>query len=231
MISINDIYKNIVLDLYMSGKIVAARSMRAKEFQAHEVRIDPQDNIITLPGFETNLEYAMTELAWYYSGDPSINYSPLIKRVWEKYSDDGMHVNSNYGERIFGKHPLLDIDQWQWVKDKIIADPDTRQAVININSYFDKYQETKDFPCTMCMQFMQRDNKLDMIVYMRSNDIYYGFRNDIYCFAEMQKRMARELCIDSGIYTHIAGSMHLYEKDWPKVERLTLDVVRRTNDK
>lgn len=217
---IDDIYMDMLYDLYHNGSLVSARGMKAYEVLAYKLLLDPKDNIIKLPGFETNMEYAAQELAWYYSGDPSINYSPLIKRIWEKYSDDGITVNSNYGERIYGKHPQIKIDQWGWVKKKLTKDPETRQAVININTYFDKYRETKDFPCTISMQFFNRGNCLDMIVYMRSNDAYYGFRNDIYCFSELQKLMAKELNIDAGRYWHIAGSMHLYEKDWPKVERL-----------
>ena len=43
---------------------------------------------------------------------------------------------------------------------------------------------------------MIRENKLIWIVSMRSNDVFYGFRNDLYCFTELQKRILENKGID-----------------------------------
>ena len=49
-----------------------------------------------------------------------------------------------------------------------------------------------------------------MSVYMRSNDIWYGFCNDQYQFSSLQKMIAERLSIDVGWYYHHAHNMHLY---------------------
>ena len=49
-----------------------------------------------------------------------------------------------------------------------------------------------------------------MSVYMRSNDIWYGFCNDQYQFSSLQKMIARRLNFKIGWYYHHAHNMHLY---------------------
>ena len=71
-----------------------------------------------------------------------------------------------------------------------------------------RYQ--KDTPCTYAVQFSIVDNVLNMAVLMRSNDLWYGFCNDQYCFAMLQKLVADRLSIDSGNYYHYAHNLHLY---------------------
>ena len=70
---------------------------------------------------------------------------------------------------------------------------------------------TKDTPCTYAVQFtIVNDNVLNMSVYMRSNDIWYGFCNDQYQFSSLQKMIAERLNIEVGWYYHHAHNMHLY---------------------
>lgn len=229
---INEIYKSILIDLYTHGQTVKPRGLECKEIQGYQVKLeDITSNVITIPGFETNLAYAKEELAWYLSGSSSIAWSEKINRIWSKYSSDGFTVNSNYGERIFGKHKLIKNNQWEQVKEELKHDPDSRRAIINLNSYFDKDDiNSKDVPCTIAFQLFIRDRagkKLDWVTYMRSNDINKGFRNDVYCFTEFQKKMALELSVNNGNYYHIVGSMHLYSHDYQKVEKLLKEFEKK----
>jgi thymidylate synthase len=176
--------------------------------------------LITIPGFETNIKYAEEELKWYYAATNKIDFSPVIKKTWQKFSDDNMTVNSAYGIRIFGKHKIININQWDWCIEKLKNDIGSRQAIINLNSYFDKLTLTKDFVCTIYFQIFIRNNKLIWITNMRSQDIYYGTRNDIYCFTKMQQRMAKELNIECGEYIHICNSLHIYEQQYYKLKEV-----------
>ena len=57
-----------------------------------------------------------------------------------------------------------------------------------------------------------------MTTYMRSNDLWMGFPNDVFQFTCMQIYLAMRLGLDLGTYTHIAGSLHLYERDFEKAK-------------
>ena len=223
MKTINEIYKSMLLDIFLNGHTISPRGIMVKEIRNYQITLeDLTDNLITVHGVKTNVKYARKELEWYICGCDRIDYDPLIEKIWAKYSDDGVHVNSNYGHRIFGGHVDF-IDQYQWVINELGNDPDSRRAVINIVQDSDKILPTKDFPCTMYIQAFVRDGALHWTVCMRSNDVYFGFRNDVFCFTELQKMMARDLGLKYGTYTHFVGSMHMYEAQFTKIERMMAD--------
>jgi thymidylate synthase len=168
-----------------------------------------QKNINVLnPNRNFNLQYAEAEWQWYLSGDPSIDklgeINGSIPPIWETMADSDRKVRSNYG--------------WQWERnhqlDKVVAmlktNPETRQAVISIYDGKEISTYSKDTPCTYAVQFTVLDNKLHMAVLMRSNDLWFGFCNDQYCFASLQELVAERLCIELGTYYHFAHNLHLY---------------------
>ena len=214
---INDVYKELLNELYMSGKLVHSRIGNTKEILFKTVYINPFKNIITLDGFTTNQSYAEEELRWYMSGTNRIDFSDKIKRVWKNYSNDGICVASAYGHRIFGGNSHVPKRQWEWCIKELQQNPESRRATLNINLPHDKDHDSKDIPCTMFVQLLVRDGKLIWCTYMRSNDIYYGFRNDVYCFTEMQKRFAKQLGVSVGVYVHSVASLHIYEEQYHKL--------------
>lgn len=220
MKTFNDQYLDALEMIMLQESTVSPRGLPVKEILFHQFRIDPDDNRISLPGFHTNRTYAQEELRWYLNGGNRIDFSPLIQKTWERYSDDGIHVNSAYGYYLFGKHLQMDDgsgdikSQWDWVIEKLQADPDSRQAVMNINLPSHKLKPTKDLPCTMNVQVLLRNHRLYWLTTMRSQDIYLGTRNDVYCFTELQKRMAQQLKTGLGEYVHACASLHLYEPQW-----------------
>ena len=129
-----------------------------------------------------------------------------IPPIWETMADSSRLVRSNYG--------------WQWERehqlDKVVAmlksNKDTRQAVISIYDGKEIDTYAKDTPCTYAVQFTVLNDKLEMSVLMRSNDLWYGFCNDQYCFASLQETVAERLSMKTGSYYHFAHNLHLYNE-------------------
>lgn len=183
---------------------------------------DPTRNIVTDSARALPMRYAVGELLWYLSGSNQMRDIAKFSKVWERLSDDGETVNSAYGYRI---HTQFGFDQLQFVADLLRKDPNSRQAVIHIKdpvNYLD--HPTKDVPCTICLQFFIRNGKLFMTTYMRSNDIWMGFPYDVFSFCAIQIYLAFMLGVDIGTYTHHAGSMHLYARDYQKAKKKIGDV-------
>ena len=169
---------------------------------------DPTRGIVQSDIRKMPMRYAVGELMWYLSGNRSLSAIQNYTSAWDRMSDDGETVNSNYGWCIHHKYGF---DQWWYVKNLLIKDPNTRQAVLHIKTADTK--PSKDVNCTVCLQFLLRDGKLHATVYMRSNDIWMGFPYDVFSFTALQCKMAMELGVGIGTYTHISGSLHLYERN------------------
>jgi len=169
---------------------------------------DPMDNRIINKEREWKEDYAEAEWQWYLSGDRNINklgeIYGKVPEIWKRMADDDGNVNSNYG--------------WQWLRDdqleRVITDltyhKDTRQATISIYDGKEIKDYARDTPCTYAVQFTRVNNRLDMCVTMRSNDLWYGFCNDQYCFSRLQEMVSKRLNINPGVYYHFAHNMHLY---------------------
>lgn len=158
--------------------------------------------------------YAVGELLWYLSGNNNLDEIRKYTKAWDRMSDDGKTVNSNYGYCIQHK---FGFNQWEYVKNMLMKNPSSRQAVIHIKDASD--MPSKDVNCTVSCQFFIRNNKLYMTTYMRSNDIWMGFPYDIFQFTAMQILLSMQLGVELGTYTHIAGSLHLYKRDFETAEK------------
>lgn len=169
---------------------------------------NPTKNVMRNRIRKLPMKYAIGELLWYLSGNNNLSEIQKYTSAWDRMSDDGKTVNSNYGWCIRYKYGF---DQWEYVRELLRKSPETRQAVLHIKTADNK--ESKDVNCTVCLQFFIRDNKLHATVYMRSNDIWMGFPYDVFQFTCMQILMSMELGVEIGTYTHVAGSLHLYKRD------------------
>lgn len=218
---INDAWLQVVKALHDDGGESAPRGQRIKEIKNMSVEIkDPRKRILSLPIRNISLPFAFGELIWYLTGRNDVAMMTYYSGMMKNFSDDGETLNSAYGYRIFGKHPMLPFNQWQFIVDKLREDPDSRQAVIHIKTPSDK--PTKDEVCTKDLQFLIRDGKLDMITDMRSNDIVWGFTYDVFSFTTFQELIANELGVEVGTYYHNAVSMHIYEKDFKYFDHLEM---------
>ena len=170
--------------------------------------LNPLDNKINTSFRKWNLKYANREWNWYLSANPSAKEISKFAPIWKNHMDKYGNVRSNYG--------------WQWnrnnmlkkVINKLKKEKNTRQAVLSI--YDGKEIDTYDFdtPCTNSIHFQVVNNKLCMTVNMRSNDLWYGFCNDQYCFSKLQELVSLELNTKIGWYYHFASNLHLYDKNF-----------------
>jgi thymidylate synthase len=165
---------------------------------------EPLENSINIDYRKWSKKYAEREWDWYLSGDPSAVEISKHAPIWKNHMDDKGHVRSNYG--------------WQWnrnnqlrnIIDILKIDKNTRQAVLSIYDGKEITTYGYDTPCTNSIHFQIINDELCMTVNMRSNDLWFGFCNDQYCFSELQKMVAEELNLTVGWYYHFASNMHLY---------------------
>jgi len=169
---------------------------------------DPKDRKIINRERKWSEEYAEAEWQWYKSGDASIHklgdIYGKVPEIWKRMADQNGHVNSNYGYQ-WERNAQLDM-----VVEMLKQNPDTRQACISIYDGKEISSYAFDTPCTYAVQFTIVNNRLDMCVTMRSNDLWYGFCNDQYQFSKLQEMVSERLEIETGVYYHFAHNMHLY---------------------
>lgn len=213
--SMNALVLNAVDEIFSFGSLSAPRKLEQIEIiGTTRILQFPRNRIFSIPARHTDLFYAFGEFLWYLSGYNDLDYIQYYAPSIGRFSDDGMTLNSGYGYRIFSEFG----DQFEEVYQILIADPDSRQAIIMIRSPSDIFLKTKDQICTCCLQFFIRDNQLHLVTYMRSNDLMVGTLYDIFCFTMFQEFLALRLNVQLGYYYHSVGSLHIYMNDkWTPV--------------
>jgi thymidylate synthase len=246
---LNHDFRTCLMHLMHHGMESHPRGTTTKELLNYNITLgDPRNRIINYADRKTSLKYLLGEFIWYISGsnDPA-GILPYAK-FWDgirNLGDNELYpagtVNSNYGTRLFGhsKLPAFStkastlskpepINQWQETILALARDKDTRQAVMSIHVPSDRHVGNKDVPCTFTLQWLIRENRLHLIVNMRSNDIILGFTNDVFQFTMLQEAMMLELRrhwpdLELGVYYHNAGSMHIYSRHFSMAEAIIKD--------
>ena len=172
--------------------------------------LHPMDNEIKTPWRKWYKSYADDEWIWYNTGNPHISSFEQVRgdkevpAIWYDHADEHGNVRSNYG--------------WQWKRngqiDYIITEltrsNDSRRALVTLydGKEHDTYQ--KDTPCTLNYHFQIVNNKLNLTVMMRSNDLVWGFCNDQYVASWLMQTVADRLKIEVGELTWFSSNLHIY---------------------
>ncbi len=221
--NLNNSFYWVVSDVLKSGITVNSRGSEQTELCFYKTIIeDPTDLLINYPSRKFNPNYGFTEWLWYLSQVKSTNNIGKMAKIWDMIKDDNGECESNYGSYMFPT------EQWSWVVNELKNDPDSRRSTIAINQPYHKNQNPKDIPCTQYVQFFIRNGHLDMGVYMRSNDVIFGFCNDIFTFGLFHQLMCNDLRehypdLQLGEYHHNAGSMHIYERHYEMANKIMKD--------
>lgn len=102
-------------------------------------------------------------------------------------------------------------DQYDFVIDELRRNPYSRRAVMCIRTPDDI--GSSDPACLQHLQYFIRHNKLHCKVLFRSNDACKATFMNAFALIMLQKRIADELGVGVGSYTHRANSFHCYERD------------------
>ena len=214
--------------------VSSPRGMKIKENLGVQFRIiNPRDRLPRVAARNFSLAYFVAETLWYLNADDSTEWISYYAPFWSNISDNNKTANSAYGARIFKTHPRIgngNIVQWDYVKEELRKDPDSRRAVIHIRTPSDSIIESKDVPCTLSLQFFIRENKLHLHVSMRSSDIILGLAYDVPAFTTIQEILANELGVELGEYVHTSNSLHCYERDFEMLDAIANTRVFKSFD-
>lgn len=210
--TMDKIYKKICDELSTANEVRGTKELNNYSFTLTNL----DNNVINIRNISKS--YVCGELLWYALGRKDVAFINKFAGLWGRISDDGVTSYSAYGDIVFKRHGFNQVEK---IIQLLCADPDSRRAVINFNVPNERVIETKDEICTIALQFLIRDGKLNCIGVMRSNDVWYGLPYDVIFFTELTKYIARRLNIPYGTYTHDVMSLHVYERNYEDIMELS----------
>lgn len=145
---------------------------------------------------------------------------PNVARFVSKPKSKELPANFNtfYGPRIVAQLPM--------VMQELKENPNTRRAVISILTpqdltLLDK-DEVLEFPCCDSATFSIRENKLNLHLHMRSQNMANVAKLDMYLWGRFQCEIAKELGVELGFFSSSVVSAHVFEKDEEYLKQINL---------
>lgn len=201
-------YLELIKKVLTEGKPVGPRGLKTLELTNIAIECEnPRERLCSFRHGGSHPVYPYVEGLWMLLGEDS----PTRLIHYNRFASQFVNPNTGLLDGAYG--PRL-APQMLKVYELLKKDSLSRRAVINIyNWQQDSNINSLDVPCTIMFHFLKRDGRLNLNVYIRSNDLIKGFPNDTCEFQWFQEILAGWLGCEVGTYTHIAGSMHIYEKD------------------
>lgn len=243
--SLPEAYHMAITALHCEGEVLTSNdwNQRQKEvsmtFVAEEPLFEPMVSKLYIGGFHELQQYVMEIVegildfkigdGWDYTYHDRMARFPISRRrereadslVLEATSDgDGQKGYDAYRghEAQAGKEEQAPLDQIQFVIDELRRQPDSRRAVMSIrDNGVDPFGT--DPACLQHVQYFIRDGMLHCKVLLRSNDAPKASFMNAFAFVFLQKKIAGELGVNVGSYTHRANSYHAYERDFALLEQ------------
>jgi thymidylate synthase len=221
------LYKDILDDLLNNPEYISKpRGLEIREILNCIIEVqEPNMNLYKNEVRGSQLRYIASELLWYFSGSKKADFIENYASMWTKLKNDKNEVNSAYGYLIFEEENEDHYGQYEWAIQSLIKDKDSRQAFMHFNKPRHQYDGNKDQVCTLVALLHIRNDKLNMTLTMRSNDVILGFITDYAFFNLLHQQAYLHLKkyykkLQMGTYTHISHSMHLYSKHYDLVKSM-----------
>lgn len=208
-------YVELVELLLQHGEHVVSRDMSTRELTGTTLVVPDPTGVMLPLGVNrgVNSRLAAVEALQLMSGTGDVE---LLRRASPQYTD----VLVNPEHAAYGAYGPRLYQQLADVTALLRRDPSTRRAVLAIWTERDLTHDG-DRPCTLSLQFMVRNGALQLVVNMRSQDVWLGVPYDLFMFTQLQRSLARDLGVDVGTYVHHVGSLHLYDRDAEAAGRLS----------
>jgi thymidylate synthase len=214
---VNSLFRATVSHVLKAGAPVAPRGLPTREVLGCQLRLGaPRRRVLAVPGRVINPAFAIANALWILLGSDGewiYEYNDRLRA----YTDEGV-LRGAYGPRI--RRWATIVDQLDRVRQLLLKDPDTRQAVVQVFDPVHDWDGARDVPCTIGYRFFIREGNLQLHTTMRSQDVWLGMPYDVFANTVLQELMAGWVGAELGVYVHTVDSLHLYECDLQAATRL-----------
>ena len=206
--------------IIIHGEKVARKDVKRniKELVSYKFELqNPRDRLLFDETRPLNIFQCIGHFLWITQGNFNLEAIEYYVPRAKDYSSDGIKVIGAYGPRLFG---IQHLNQMEHILRVLDEDPSKRRAVASV--YLPQFDQHglphEEIPCTLNLQYLIRQNQVQSVIYMRSQDALKVLPYDLFIFTMLQEYVQNRLKpkydqFELGKYNHFSGSFHVYETD------------------
>jgi hypothetical protein len=205
-VSMDAAYPALIDKALAKGELFIPRGYKCLELRPFAFSMeDPSQTIYQGVSRKLNARFFAIETLSYIAGLGSEQWHADLMVMANQGMASFRNEETGLFDGAYGPRIKKSIDR---VVELLTNDQDSRQVVCSI--WEPGIPKSKDVPCTVALHFFRNRGRLDLHVYMRSNDLNWGLPYDVPAFAAIQLHVAHLLGWEAGSYHHTAGSLHVY---------------------
>jgi hypothetical protein len=172
---------------------------------------NPRQRVLFNKARDANPFFHLFEALWMLAGRCDVDFVAHFVQRMREYSDDGRTLNGAYGRR-WRSH--FGLDQLNHIIEHLVRNPQSRRATLVMwdpATDLNIIDASKDVPCNLVASFSVRNQRLEMTVFNRSNDLIWGaFGANAVHFSLLQEYVACAVELPVGEYRQISLDAHVY---------------------
>ncbi|RMH11320.1 MAG: thymidylate synthase [Gammaproteobacteria bacterium] len=209
-------YKYLLSEVLENGITEENRTdVPARRIAGRSLDISLQDGFPLLTTKRIHVRSVIHELLWFLSGNTNVSYlHENGVTIWDEWANENGDLGPIYGAqwRNFGG-----VDQISWLMEEAKRNPNSRRLLVSAWNPPDLPKMALP-PCHVMFQVVIQQEKLHLIVYQRSADIFLGVPFNIASYALLAELIAHQLSILPVRLVMNFGDLHLYENHVEQAE-------------
>lgn len=222
MTQFDQIFRDAIARVYNEGADVYSErtGYSTKALPGLTYELNPSDGFPLLTLRKIPVRLFCAEVVWMITGHKHLDFIRQFTKIWDDFAEDDGTMETAYGYRWrhhFGRDQLLDLVQ------HLRDEPSSRQGVVLM---WDPASDgltapkKKNVPCPFTWTANIIENRLNLHLIIRSNDMMLGNPHDTAGFALLQAMLAQELGVQVGKLTVSISHAHIYENHYDQVEQM-----------
>lgn len=202
-------YSTLIKSVCRHGERIQGRNGKVRQITGTQIRAHLAEGFPIVTGKKVFPKSMFIETDWMLKGDTNIKFlNDNGVHIWDKWADGNGDLGYVYGKQLVD---FNGINQLKKLVEGLKASYNSRRHLVTMWNPL----ELDDMalpPCHYSFQIITYPAKMDLVVSMRSLDLFVGLPYDIVMYSAILSSLCKELNKKPGEVIINAAACHIYEE-------------------
>jgi thymidylate synthase len=209
MNNFEQMYSAVMSTCMKTGIKVNGRNGRVRQITAAQIRANVNEGFPVVTGKQIFPRSCFVETEWLLSGNTNIQFLNNNKvHIWDQWANENGDLGPVYGHQL---NNFNGINQVLSVLSDFKLNKHSRRLLFTMWNPT-QLQDMALPPCHYAFQFVIANDKVDVVVSMRSLDLFVGLPYDVVMYASILCAFANEFNLKANEVVINAANAHVYEE-------------------
>lgn len=202
-------YSLLIKNCCRNGAKIRGRNGNIRQLTAIQVRANLNQGFPLVTGKQIFPKSVFTELEWMLNGFTNVKWlNDRGVKIWDQWADANGDLGPVYGHQILN---FAGVNQLSQISEEFKTTKNSRRLLVSMWNPADLNKMTLP-PCHYAFQFVIENSVADVVVSMRSLDLFIGLPYDIAMYATLLIAFCQEHNLIPREVVINAANGHIYEE-------------------